>query len=105
MTFHNLPLGLIRVNLDVNKVFLAESLPKPPSHLIASLKSNLKTAVNLKVECQNDPIVQAVDQAFNVIPIDPDEVPEFDYRKVRKAIVQFMGSILYGYEKFIVYFI
>lgn len=101
VNFQDLPLDVMRVNLDTNKVLNVESLPKLPSTLYTNLVARLRTAITFSVNCQ-DPVLQVVDQAFNVIFIDPDEKPEFDYILVRDAMLEFMTKILYGYEKLIV---
>jgi hypothetical protein len=101
VNFQDLPLDVMRVNLDTSKVLNVESLPKLPSTLYTNLVAKLKSAVNFVVNNQ-DPVLQVVDQAFNVIFIDPDEKPEFDYILVRDAMLEFMTKILYGYEKLIV---
>eukprot|EP00826_Nyctotherus_ovalis_P049676 TRINITY_DN601_c0_g5_i1.p4 TRINITY_DN601_c0_g5~~TRINITY_DN601_c0_g5_i1.p4 ORF type:complete len:130 (+),score=39.48 TRINITY_DN601_c0_g5_i1:547-936(+) len=101
VNFQDLPLDVMRVNLDTNKVLNVESLPKLPSMLYANLVAKLKAAITFSVNSQ-DPMLQVVDQAFNVIFIDPDEKPEFDYILVRDAMLDFMTKILYGYEKLIV---
>lgn len=101
VNFQDLPLDVMRVNLDANKVLNVESLPKLPSTLYTNLLVKLKSAVSFEVNSQ-DPMVQVVDQAFNVIFIDPDEKPEFDHILVRDAMLEFLSKILYGYEKLIV---
>lgn len=101
VSFQDLPLDAMRVNLDTNKVLNLESLPKLPSTLYNNLLTKLKAAVTFTVN-GNDPVLQVVDQAFNVIFIDPDDKPELDYFLVRDAMLEFMTKILYGYEKLIV---
>ena len=97
----NLPLDVIRVNLDLNKVLIGEPLPKLPSYLHKLLFDGLKAAFNLQITGY-DPILQAVDQAFNVILIDPDEQVEFNYMAIREVLLDFMLNILKGYQKFVV---
>ena len=101
INFQDLPLEVMRVNLDTNKVLNVESLPAFPSTLYNSLLVKLKAAVTLTVNGQ-DPLIQVVDQAFNVIFIDPEEKPELDYIMIRDAMLDFMAKILHGYEKLIV---
>ncbi len=99
--YQDLPLEVMRVNLDHNKVLIGDSLPKLPSAYYKLLYTRLKSAVPFLLQ-RPDPILDAVDQAFNVILIDPDERVEFDFLRVRDAIFEFMTKILRGYEKLIV---
>jgi len=97
----DLPLDVMRVHLDTNKILNVESLPKLPSALYTNLLTKLKSAVNFVVN-NKDPMLQVVDQAFNVIFIDPDEKLDFDYILVRDAMLEFMTKILQGYKKWVV---
>jgi len=98
-----LPLEIVRVHLDSNKVLIGESLPKLPNSLYKLIFTRLKAAVCLE-PVRPDPILEAVDQAFNVVLIDPDEKVEFDYIAARDSVFEFMTKILKGYEKLIVFY-
>lgn len=96
------PLEIMRVYLDTNKVLVGESMPKLPSSLYSTLVSKLKSAVSLRVDEESDQKLQTVDQAFNVVFIDPEETPTFDHMLVRDAMLEFVAGMLQGYEKLIV---
>lgn len=102
MNCNDLPLDVMRVNLDTNKVLIGESMPKLPSTIYNTLLTKLKAAVTLPMVSQNELILQTSDQAFNAVFIDPEEAAEFDYVRVRDAMVEFMSTLLSGYEKLIV---
>jgi hypothetical protein len=100
-SYQDLPLEVMRVNLDNNKVLIGESIPKIPSAYYKLLQTRLKQAIPFEMQ-KPDPILDAVDQAFNVILMDPDERVEFNHLLVRDAILEFMAKLLRGYEKLIV---
>ena len=100
----DLPLEIMRVHLDTNKVLIGDSLPMLPSAYHKLLHTRLKSAVTISPH-KADPILDAVDQAFNVILIDPDDKVELDYILVKDSMFEFMTKVLKGYEKFIVCFL
>jgi len=102
MNSNELPLEIMRVYLDTNKVLIGESMPKQSSTSYNTLLTKLKSVVNITVDNQNDQQLQTVDQAFNVVFVDPDEIQRFDHSLVRDAMLEFMTSTLQGYERFIV---
>jgi len=104
MNYGDFPLEVMRVNLDTNKVLIGESMPKLPVSLYNILLTKLKAAVTLPMNSQNDLILQNSDQAFHAIFIDPEEADQFDYLKIRDAMLEFMTNLLCGYEKLIVTF-
>jgi hypothetical protein len=102
MNSNELPLEIMRVNLDTNKVLIGEVMPKLSSSIYNTLLTKLRSAINFTVDNQNDQQLQSVDQAFNLVFVDPEEVPAFDHTLVRDAMLEFMTSMLHGYEKLIV---
>jgi hypothetical protein len=102
MDYNDLPLDVMRVNLDTNKVLIGESMPKLPATLYSTLLAKLKAAVTLAMNNQNNLILQSSDQVFHGVFIDPEEAAEFDYLKIRDAMLELMTSLLRGYEKLIV---
>lgn len=101
ISFRELPLEAVRVDLDNNKVLMPEALPKIQSTYYNNLISRLKSAINFTIK-NDDQFIQNVDQAFNVVFIDPDEKQTFDYILIRDAMLEFMSKLLTGYEKLIV---
>ena len=104
MLSHDLPLEIMRVNLDNNKVLIGESMPKLPPKLYNQALNRLKNLVTFRPKSKPDPMLQFVDQAFNMAYLDPDEVQEFDHILVRDAMLELITELLRGYEKFIVIF-
>lgn len=100
-TYLDIPLEVMRVNLDRDKVLIGDVVPKVPATYYKLLHSRLKAAVPFTL-ARPDPILDAVDQAFNVVLIDPDEQVDFNFMQVRDAVFEFMTRILKGYEKLIV---
>ena len=101
MSFRELPLEAVRVDLDNNKVLMSEALPKIQPAYYTNLITRLKSAINFTIS-RSDQFIQNVDQAFNVVFMDPDEKQTFDYILIRDAMLEFMSKLLSGYEKLIV---
>ena len=98
---NDIPLEIMKVNLNTNKIQFNETLPKLPSAEGKVLLSKLRLAVPFTAN-RPDPILESVDQAFNLVLIDPDDILEFDHLAVRDAVFEFISKMLKGYEQHVV---
>lgn len=98
-TLQHLPEDVIEVDLDHDIVECPCFRISPP--FAEEVRTELK--MNILINSQKpDPILNEVDQAFNILLISPDDVEKFDWLAIRSQFVRYMGRVLGDYQKFIV---
>lgn len=99
--FH-IPMEVIIVDLDRNMLTNAE----PYMKTLYPFSKNILTSLLEKVPFApkiSDSIRDSVDQAFNTLLIDPDEIPSFDHLAIRNIFFKYSSRIFMDFEKFATY--
>ncbi len=98
---HDLSPDVIRVSLDQDQVTIHEPYPRLQSAFYKPLLASLKAVVKVGPHT-HDQVLATVDQAFNMLLIDPEELPDFKHLLVRDVLLDFMVKRLKGYDKYMV---
>ncbi len=99
--YHDFPSEVVIVWLDSNRVENLDERPETQFPYGKNLCAALKAVVPFS-PTRPDLLLEAVDQAFNTLLIDPEDLPSFNVLAVRNVVLKYLARVLKDFDKYTV---